>query len=173
MSAIQIPFTNPVIEQNEVTFVREAADGEPEAGALLIGIRPLIPATYQPLDSTAAYPFQTTLMHTVLVQELGLADCPIRYQVAAQYGRYVDARGITQHVLLPVPGLSLRQQVSDAVFEKAMSLIIVHKLQPMVAFQVIEQLYHVRIKAGIGHFFIYQAAKRLASPTDSTYEHAA
>ena len=137
MGTIQISFTNTVTEQNEVTFVRES-----EAGLLLIGIRPFILATYQPPDSTSAYPFQATLARPVLIQELGLPTRPIRYQVEAQYGRYIDERGITQHVLLPVPGVSLRQQVSDAVFEKIMLLIIEHKLPPTVAFKVIEQLYN-------------------------------
>lgn len=165
MGAIQIPLTNAVTAQNEVTFVRETADGQ-----VFIGIRPWIPATYQPYDSAIAYPFQVTLEHAIPVQELGLPDRPIRYQVEAQYGRYLDQRGIIQHVLLPVPGLSLRQQVSDAVFEKAMRLIIDHQLHPTVAFQVIEKLYSVQIKAGIGHFFIHQAAKRLASSTTASLQ---
>ena len=160
MGAIQIPFTTPVTEQNEVTFVRVT-----EAGPLLIGIRPFIPATYQPLDSPTAYPLQATITRPILIQELGVPERPIRYQVEAHYGQYRDERGITHHLLLPVPGLSLRQGVSDAVFAKVLMLIVEHHLPPMVAFHVIEQLYSVQIKAGIGHFFIHRATKQFVAST--------
>ena len=44
-------------------------------------------------------------------------------------------------------------------------LIVEHHLPPMVAFQVIEQLYSVQIKAGIGHFFIHRATKQFVAST--------
>jgi len=160
MTSIQIPFTNAVIAQNKVTFMRET-----EAGELLIGIQPVIPAKVQPDDSPEMYAFEPTLTHPVIVQELGLPNRKIRYRVEAQYGRFVDVRGITHHLLLPVPGLSLRQQLSDAVFNKTMTLITEHNLQPAVAIEVIEQLYSVQMRAGIQHFFLHRVAKQSAPST--------
>lgn len=119
MERVHIPFTTEVIAQNIVTFVREEENGD-----LIIGIRAERPAVWTPEGCERAYRFEVYTTDYIEVQELGLPNQNVIYEVEVKRCRLTDSDGKMHYFTLPINGLSLRVKMSQAVMEKALYFII-------------------------------------------------
>lgn len=147
MKTISIPFTSEVIANNQVNSVEQKEDGE-----LMISIEAILSDAYQPVDSEKQYSYKIDSIYTVMVQELGLPHQKVRYQVAAKLCHFTDDNGIKHHFSWPVPGLSLRLGLSEAVMNKMVYFLKNPHLSLEDILIFLDDLYQVQPTTGVFHF---------------------